>query len=92
MNANQFHDQLYDLGIRLVRDGDVLSADVQPGVDIAPHLDLIREHAPVLLRAADLREQIITAATVDPAEFDRVTYDAMWAEWNALDTVQEDAA
>lgn len=45
----------------------------------------ICEKSPVLVEdeAERLKAEIVAAATVEPAEFDRAAYDALWVRWNA---------
>jgi hypothetical protein len=81
MTADGFLDMLAGRGILLVRDGDSIAADVSPDADLACHAQTIRAHKPALLAALALRARIIAAVTVDPANFDRPAYDALWARW-----------
>jgi hypothetical protein len=37
--------------------------------------------------AEHLKAQIIEVVTVDPEHFDRTEYDALWADWSALQEV-----
>lgn len=94
MNAEIMLDMLASNGIRLLRNGANIDADIAEGADITPHLDMIREHKGALLAALDLRARIIAAATIDPARFNRDEYNRLWACWNALNTnaTDEDAA
>ena len=39
-----------------------------------------------LLAELQLREQIMAALNVEPEDFDRVAYDALWREWHACNT------
>jgi hypothetical protein len=84
VNAEHFLDALQVAGVRLCRDGGDLFADVLPGVDIAPYVDRIRTDKLALLAALALREEIIAAATIAPAHFDRTAYDAHWRDWYTL--------
>jgi hypothetical protein len=84
MNANAFLDDFTRRGIRLVRVGDMVHADVRTDVDLTPFVPLIKERKAELLAELQLREEIVaaaTAATAAPEAFDRVRYDALWIQW-----------
>ena len=75
-------DALEHAGIRLSRDGDDLIAEIQPGACLDPYREHIGATKPTLL--ALLQAQIVAAATVAPAAFDREAYDALWRRWYDL--------
>jgi hypothetical protein len=82
-------DELVSLGLRLEREGEVIFAEVDAGVDIAPHIDHIKACKPALLAALGLRERIIQAVTVAPEHFNRAEYDRLWVRWHAQEAKEE---
>jgi hypothetical protein len=77
-------DALERAGIRLSRDGDDLIAEIQPGACLDPYREHIGATKPTLLALLELQAQIVAAATVAPAAFDREAYDALWRRWYDL--------
>jgi hypothetical protein len=77
-------DELERAGIRLSPDGGDLIAEIQPGACLDCYRQHIVANKPTLLAILDLQEQIVTAATVEPAAFNREAYDALWTRWCAL--------
>ena len=71
MSVGALLDELERAGIRLSRDGDDLIAEIQPGACLDPYREHIVANKPTLLAMLDLQEQIVAAATVEPAAFDR---------------------
>jgi hypothetical protein len=90
MTAITLLDALAHAGIRLGHDGDELYADVQPGADLEMHRAAIAEHKPALLNVLALQDAIVAAVTVEPFQFDRPAYDALWARWHALEHEERD--
>jgi hypothetical protein len=76
--------ELEAAGVHLTRHGDRLHYQTSPGVRIAPYAEAMRAHEPGLLRELVQRE-IVAAASVEPAQFDRDAYDRLWARWYALE-------
>jgi hypothetical protein len=83
MNASALLEELLDAGIRLGHDGEDLIADVLPSVDFTPYTDHVRSAKPALLDELRLREQIIAALDVEPADFDRGHYERLTAAYTA---------
>jgi hypothetical protein len=81
MTADAFLDHLAGLGIRLVRDGESLAADVLPGADLSTHLTAIHERKGEVLAALDRRARLCAYATRNREQFDRATFDALWRAW-----------
>jgi hypothetical protein len=67
-------------GVTFAREDDDLRVRAKPGVELAPHLDLVRANKPALLRAL-LQEQILAALTVAPDRFDRGEYERLVVLW-----------
>jgi len=74
--------ELEAAGVRLSLAGDGLRFQTRPGVSIAPYRERIAAHKPALLTEL-LKAAIIEAVTVEPEQFDRPAYDALWARWQA---------
>jgi hypothetical protein len=84
MSAEKLLDEFASVGIHLLRDGDIILADVVEGADLVLFRGHITENKPALLAALRLREQIVVAASVAQAAFDRRQYDALWERWHEL--------
>jgi hypothetical protein len=77
-------DGLTAAGIRLRRDGDDLVADVLPGANLGSYREHIQADKFALLAELRLREEIVAAVDVEPANFDRSGYDELWRRWSEL--------
>jgi hypothetical protein len=71
-------------GVRLSLAGDDLRYETQPGVSIAPYREQIVTNKPALLALLALQDEIVAAASAARDAFDRQQFDALWAEWHAL--------
>ena len=69
-------------GIYVSRAGDNLRVRAQPGVSLAPSAEDLRQHKQALLAELRLREEIVAAASVSHARFDRARYDELWRRWS----------
>jgi hypothetical protein len=76
--------ELNAAGIRVTRQDDQLRVRANPGVSITPFRESITGHKPALLAELRLREQIVSAAPVAEASFDRAAYDELWRRWAEL--------
>jgi hypothetical protein len=76
--------ELEAAGVRLSLAGDDLRFQTRRGVSITPYRECITAHKPALLVEL-LQRRIIEAVTVEPATFDRVEFDRLWALWTAHD-------
>jgi hypothetical protein len=85
MSVGALLDELERAGIRLSADGDDLITEIQSGACLDPFRDHIVAYKPALLAILDLQEQIVAAATVEPAAFDREADQALWKAWYALE-------
>jgi hypothetical protein len=76
--------ELETAGVRVSVTGDDLRCQARPGVSIAPYRERIRESKSVLIEEL-LQREIVAAAKVEPTDFDRQHYNALWARYHALD-------
>jgi hypothetical protein len=76
--------ELEATGVRLSLAGDDLRYRTQPGVSIGPYREQITAHKPALLALLAVQDEIVAAASVARAAFDRQHFDSLWAEWHAL--------
>jgi hypothetical protein len=83
MNAAALFAELAAAGVHVSRDGDSLRVRGGRDGSIAPFLETIRHHKPALLLEL-LQTEIVAAASIDPAHFDRQHYDELWRRWRAL--------
>ena len=84
MNPAALLDEFADAGVILSLNGDRLHYQTRPGVGIAPNADRIRNAKPALLALLHVQDEIVPAATVATAAFDRQHYDDLWRRWHEL--------
>lgn len=87
MTIRKLLAELEAAGIRLHLDGDDLLAAIGAGATLDPYRARIAANKPALVTELRLRRAIIAAATAEPDVFDRAAYDALWSQWNALDSL-----
>jgi hypothetical protein len=88
VNAAALLAELTASGIHVTRIGDNLRVRAAPGVSIATHRERLKTQKPALLKEL-LRQQIVAAATVESQNFDRATYDHLWALWQSQHTAED---
>ena len=83
MSAAALLAELVDAGVTLTRNGDRLHYRTQSGVSIGPFAKDITANKPELLMEL-LQREIVAAVNVEPADFDRRHYGALWSRYHAL--------
>jgi hypothetical protein len=71
-------------GIHIAREDDNLRVGANPGVILVPYVDDLRQHKATLLALLAVQDEIVKAATVARAAFDRQHFAALWERWYAL--------
>lgn len=85
MNTSAFLRELASAGVTLTRNDDRLHYETSPGVSLEPFRAQIVANKPALIREL-LQQEIVAAASIDPAHFDRAAYDRLWSRWRELHT------
>ncbi len=89
MTAQALLHELEDAGIRLHRTGSRLRAEIAPNASLDPYRDRLHQIKPAVLKEL-LQREIVAAACIEPDLFDRDAYDALWAQWHALNDQEGD--
>ena len=84
MSADTLLHELAEAGVRLIRTGDDLLYETQPGIRIAPFVEHILANKPNLLKQL-LQREIVAAVAVEPEHFGRQSYDELWSRYHALE-------
>ena len=77
-------NEVHATSIRLGHDRNHRVAKIRVEADCDGCGEHIITSASFVLALLELHEQIVAAATVEPAAFDRDAYDALWTRWHAL--------
>ena len=83
MSAAALLRELEAAGVRVTRTGEDLRVKGNPA-SITAFRERLAAHKPGVLMEL-LQREIVAAATVEPADFDRSAYDGLWTRYHALD-------